>query len=112
MPILPNTHEKAFGLQPKTAKQIHHVTLRNWITFSLRNLIMKEERRAYYLSDYAKPSAEKFFIKFNNTIQEELKQKKLLFDFRGLSNKFDKIVTINRAVAVKIHEEYEWKDIM
>ena len=38
MPILPNTHEKAFGLQPKNPKQIHHVTLRNWITFSLRNL--------------------------------------------------------------------------
>ena len=73
---------------------------------------MKEERRAYYLNDYAKPSVENFFIKFNDTIQEELKQKKLLFDFRGLSKEFDKIVTINKAIAVKTHEEYVWKDIM
>ena len=107
-------YERAFGLQPSTEKMRHPVTLRNWITFTLRHHILSEERTAYkrktpYLSS---ESLQRFFTKFNHDVQEELKNKKLLYDIQGLSTKFEKIVTIGDAVATVANGELIWKDIM
>ena len=104
--------EKAFGLQPRTKKETQATILRNWITFSLRHLIMQEERKAYYIQNYHKRSVESFFSKFNYATKEEIQTKKLQYDFRGLSKKFEKIVTTNNAVASINAGEYTWMKIM
>ena len=80
----------------------------------MRHQILSEERTAYkrktpYLSS---ESLQRFFTKFNHDIQEELKNKKLLYDIQGLSTKFEKIVTIGDAVATVANGELIWKDIM
>ena len=108
-------HERAFGLQPNNAKIRNPTILRNWITFTLRRQILVEERRAYkkknssYLSSQ---SLQRFFSKFNQDAQEELKTKKLLYDIQGLANKFEKLVTIGDAIATVVNGEFIWKDIM
>ena len=67
-------HEMAFGLK-ETKKEKYPVTLRNWITFTLRHLIMLEERKTYTinLDSDAKvtPAYEKFFSKFNFEAKQE-----------------------------------------
>lgn len=108
-------HEKAFGLQLHRQGDYFPVTLRNWITFLMRHLILQEERRAYKISllmDPWTPSVEKFFKNFNYTAHQELSVKKLLFDSQGLALKFENIVTVNGAVASLIGGDYFWKDIM
>ena len=73
---------------------------------------MKEERRAYHIKNYYLRSVEKFFTKFNFKTKEELRIKKLQYDHRGASEKFKKIVTINRAIVTMEEGEYVWKDMM
>ena len=108
-------HEMAFGLK-ETKKEKYPVILRNWITFTLRHLIMLEERKRYKinLNSDAKvtPAYEKFFAKFNFEAKQELKDKKLLYDFQGLSEKFKDIATVNNAIASLVNDEYQWIDIM
>ena len=118
MGIIPKpitVHETAFGLR-ETKHGTYPVILRNWITFTLRHLIMLEERKTYKinLDSDAKvtPSYEKFFAKFNFEAKRELKDKKLLYDFQGLSEKFKDIATVNNAIASVLNDEYQWKDIM
>ena len=86
--------------------------LRNWITFTLRHQIMLEERKAYNTCNYRTDSYRKFFNKFNYITKEELKRKKLIYDQHGLANKFEKIVTIGKAIASKSDGDIQWKDIM
>ena len=106
------TFEKAFGLLPVNKKERKPTILRNWISFSMRHHIMLEERRAYHINNYTSSSVQKFFLKFNHNTQEELKTKKMQYDFQNLSSKFEKIVTVNNAIVTKIDDEYIWKDIM
>ena len=73
---------------------------------------MLEERRAYHMNNYISYSVQKFFLKFNHNTQEELKTKKLQYDFQNLSRKFENIVTVNNAVATVNVGEYAWMDIM
>lgn len=108
-------HEMAFGLkEPKQEK--YPVILRNWITFTLRQLIMLEERKVYKMNidsdDIVTPSPEKFWAKFNFEATLELKYKKLLYDFQGLSEKFKAIVTVNGAIATVVNGEFHWQDIL
>jgi exonuclease III len=112
IPQLPTLHEKAFGLQPRNIKEKYPTILRNWITFSLRHLIMSEERKAYKAQNYSSTSFQKFFSKFNYATRDELKTKKLLYDFRGLPGKFEQIVTTGNAIATISNGEFLWKDIM
>ena len=55
---------------------------------------------------------ENFFNKFNFLAQEELKIKKLQYDHRNLSARFEKIATINNAIATVNDGEFTWLDIM
>ena len=112
LPIPITNSEKALGLQPRTKNEIQATILRNWITFSLRHLIMQEERKAYHIQNYHQRSVESFFKKFNHATQEEIQIKKLQYDFRGLSEKFEKIVTTNNAIASINAGEYTWMKIM
>ena len=105
-------YEKAFGIQPTNKKEIKPTILRNWVTFSLRHYILLEERRAYHINNYTSGAVQKFFLKFNHNTQEELKTKKLQYDFQGLSNKFEKIATVNNAIATIVDGDFIWKDIM
>jgi hypothetical protein len=112
LPIPISNSEKALGLQPRNKKETEATILRNWVTFSLRHLIMQEERKAYYIQSYHKHSVEKFFSKFNYATREEIQIKKLQYDFRGLSQKFEKIVTTNNVIASINAGEYTWMKIM
>ena len=112
LPIPITLSEKALGLQPRRKKETEATILRNWITFSLRQLIIQEERKAYHITDYHLQSVERFFCKYNYATQEEIRIKKLQYDFRGLSHKFEKIVTINNAIVSINAGEYIWKNIM
>ena len=112
IPVRVTDSEKALGLQPRRKKQKDATILRNWITFFLRHLIMKEERKAFKIKNYHHQSMEKFFNKFNFLAQEELKFKKLQYDHRGLAAKFEKIVTINNAIATATDGEFTWLNIM
>ena len=105
-------YEKAFGIQPTNKNEIKPTILRNWITFSLRHYIILEERRAYHSNNYTSGAIQKFFLKYNHSTQEELNTKKMQYDFQGLSSKFEKIVTVNNAIATINNGEYIWKDIM
>ena len=104
--------EMALGLQPRRKKETNATILRNWVTFFLRHLIMLEERKAFKIKDYHLQSMEKFFRKFNFKAQEELKLKKLQYDYRNLTEKFKNIVMINNAVATLNDGKFVWLDIM
>ena len=73
---------------------------------------MLEERKAFKIKDYHLQSMEKFFRKFNFKTQEELKIKKLQYDYRKLPQKFKNIATINNAIATENDGEFAWLDIM
>ena len=108
-------HEMAFGLQ-SSKNTFYQVTLRNWITFNLRLMIMLEERKAHKTNEgsvsWVAPSHENFFAKFNYEAKQELKDKKLLYDSQNLSGKFEKIATVNNAVSTLDGDKFTWKDIM
>ena len=112
IPVPVTDYEKAFGLQPSSSKDREATILRNWVTFSLRHYIILEEHKAYYINNYTSRSVQQFFRKFNHNTQAELKSKELLYHFQGLSNKFEKIVTVNNAIGILHDGEYTWKDIM
>ena len=111
IPVPVSISEKAYGLQPRRKKETNATILRNWVTFFLRHLIMLEEREAYHITNYHLRSVEKFFIKFNAKAHEELKLKKLQYDHRNLTDKFEKIVTINKAIASVNDGGIVWMDI-
>ena len=103
-------YEQAFGLQPSNKEEVKPLILRNWITFNLRHHVLLEERRAYHAK--TPPSVQHSFTRFNIRTLEELKMKKLNYDFRNLASKFQAIVTINNVVASLVEGQYEWKQIM
>ena len=45
-------------------------------------------------------------------MHDELKIKQLQYDFQGLASKFEKITTVNNALATIVNGKYIWKDIM
>ena len=94
MPQNVTSLEKAFGLQPNTKNENPVTTLRNWITFNIRNQLMKEERRAYYHSSYSNRSISSFLKTFKSVLQQELQNKYLLYKYRGLADKFEKTMLV------------------
>ena len=73
---------------------------------------MLEERKAYKIKNYHQQSMDKFFNKFNFLAHEELRIKKLQYDHQNQSAKFEKIATINKAIATFNDGEFTWLDIM
>ena len=111
IPIPPSTYEMAMGIQPRTKHETNASTLRNWITFSLQEQIMKEERRAYYQTR-SLVHTQAFIARFNQDMKNELNIKHLQYVFRGLETKFDAISTLNEAIGKQDGKKYIWKDIL
>ena len=63
--------EKAFGIMTK--KQLTGIYLRNWLTYLMRDQILKEERIAYNTS--TQPCTNNVKLKFNNRIEFEINKK-------------------------------------
>ena len=112
LPVPLSELEMAFGLHPTRKEDRDPVILRNWITFTMRHLIMLEERKAYYRNGSSPQAVQKFFIRFNRLSREELVLKKLQFDHRRLPVRFHDIVTTNGVVAKKGDNGYIYNDIM
>ena len=116
LPKPPTVSEMAFGLQARNKDEEYPVTLRNWITFLLRHYVMQEERRMYKINlesaSRIAPSFEKFFVQFNFNARQELLTKMALYASQGLSEKYEKIVTSQNAIARVENEVYEWSDLM
>ena len=108
--IVPSAHEKVFGFQSRNKKETDAVVLRNWLTFSLRHYIMKEERRAYYLPKYTSLHLKAFIKRFNYVMQQELKTKCCQQKFLGLEKMFERISTINSVIGTKKDGKYIWND--
>ena len=58
------------------------------------------------------PSYEKFFANFNYKATQELKLKKLQYDFQGLGDKYKDIVTTGGAVAQFTDDEFVWGELL
>ena len=111
--ILPRSsslYERAFGIYPRNEKTRCAVTLRNWLTFFLRHMVMKEEKIAYHSG--VPPRVSNFFAKFNRMVKDSLSLKGIQYDSRGLSKKFEDIVTVNNVVATIQNGVFSWLDVM
>ena len=111
--ILPTpitNNEIAFGLE-EIERNPNAIILRNWITFTLRKMISQQEYISYKINQNSEvqrtPAIENFFSKFNFHAKQELQEKKLRYDFQGLSDKF-----INGVIASVHNDEYLWNEIM
>ena len=62
--------EKAFGILSQTPK----ATLRNWLTYILRELVETQEKRAFYNQDYIRNVGE-FKRKFHSKVEKLLQRK-------------------------------------
>ena len=108
-------YEMAFGLE-EVERDRNAIILRNWVTFTLRRMISQQEYICYKINENSgiqrAPAVEKFFSKFNFHAKQELVEKKLRYDFQGLPDKFEKIVTVNDVIASVRNDEYVWNEIM
>ena len=104
-------YEQAFGLHPRSKSELNATILRNWTTFSLRTLIMQEERRAFYIGKYTQLHKDRFIQKFNTSMQAELHDKHVQYIFRGLENKFDAIISANDYIKKDENGEYTWPPV-
>ena len=112
IPVAPDKYEMAFGLRPRCGRERDATILRNWLTFSLRHQIMREERRAYYFPRYLSHHTRAFIKAFNHGVRRELFLKSLQYSFRGLQAEFERISTLNNAIGVKVGDEFIWSDVI
>ena len=99
-PLKISPYELAFGIQPKSKSDINMTILRNFLTFTLRNIIMEEERKAYYKQ--GRINNQYFITMYNNIISEKIITMNNLFRNIGQSEYFENIITLNSAVARKM----------
>ena len=100
MPTRVTKHEQAFGLQLGKEKEHNLITLRNWLTFTLRHFIMLEERKAFYRKNNDKQE-QVITFKYRCHIREEAATKELFYKYAGRERYFEKIITAKRVVANK-----------
>ena len=77
--------EKAFGIMSSTPK----ATLRNWLTYILRELIETQEKRAYYNHDYSSNMKE-FKMKYNRKVDKLIHQIFRSYERAGNVDTFNK----------------------
>ena len=104
-------YEKAFGLQLGKKKENNLVTLRNWLTFTLRHFIMLQERKAFYRK---KTDEQELIFAFKyRHIREEAATKELYYKYEGREEYFEKIITAKKVVADKNENgSYRISDVM
>ena len=93
-----SSFEQASGRQPATKREEPATILRNWITFSLRHHIMKEERKAYYRGNYKNQNIDIFLKQFQYTLHQELQIKFRQYKARGLLSIFEKIALVGNVL--------------
>ena len=85
--IVVNDQEKTLGLVD--VKSSSGTLLRNWVTYKVREQIMKFERQAYYSG---RPSIESFKVQFNQSMANEVKQIIHRYTNEGSVTKIDKVI--------------------
>ena len=105
-PATVTEEERAFGIVQKNSPV--GIILRNWLTYLLRDSIMKEEREAYYSS---KSNLEKFKKKFNQTVGMEMKMKIFRYKNEGNLELLDKVITHGEVLCQKQENgDYQIRD--
>ena len=94
-------YEIAFGM---TTPKNDAVMLRNWITYTFRALIMKEEGICNYKTKTF-PDINAFKSRFNAQIKQEIIIKKEQHMFRNTLHKYTRIITLGNVVCSNIHTE-------
>ena len=110
LPIKITSHELAFGIQARIRSEENKVTLRNYLTFTLRNLIMNKERASYH-----KPGCVNnyhFMTTYNNKISENIQIMNMLFRNLGKSTLFYNIVTSGNFARIMPDQLYYVEHIM
>ena len=78
------------------------ILLRNWITYFLRERIMREERKAYHSS--GGPNFEAFKRKVNQKFHTEIQLKYLRYQNENNLQIFDKFITYENVLGTKTEE--------
>ena len=82
--------EKVFGIEGESPNSI----LRNWITFLLRECIVKQESIAFH-NKKGMANIHDIKVNFNNKIKAELMDKYRIYQHLGRLNYFEKIFAVN-----------------
>ena len=101
----PNTvtkNEMAFGLV--TTDYNYGIILRNWITYNLRDLILKEERKSAF-TPLKKPNAIHLKRKLNEKIKSEIIIKKTQHTYKGTIHKYNAIITHKNIICSNLTDE-------
>ena len=92
--------EKAFGILSNTPQ----ATLRNWLTYILRELIESQEKRAYYKRDVAH-NMNDFKARYNSKVGMLVFQSYRSYHRTGNSDVFDKYFLIGGVLATETDDE-------
>ena len=92
--------EKALGLVD--IKSSPGILLRNWVTFKVREQIMKSEQKAHYSGC---PSMDSFKAQFNRSMADDTKRVLHRFYNEGAFSKIDELVAFNGVLCRKVSED-------
>ena len=92
--------EKGLGVNKKNPTT--GILIRNWLTYSLREQIMKEERNAY--KSQIIPNIDTFKRKFNHHFHAQIQIKHLRYQNENNLQVFDKLITYADVLGSKIDE--------
>ena len=106
-PIQVTIQERIFGIVQR--KQETSISLRNWLTYLLREFISKEERIAYHSSK--KPCLQNFKQKFNSTVHHEVNLKLWRYKNENNISLFEIITHKNTLCRKKDNEDFEIRNM-
>ena len=100
--------EKAFGITHR--KSTTGIILRNWVTYSLRKLVMQIEKEAYYAP--SKADVERSKTLFNQGMALQVKKKLIRYKSENNLDFFDNTITHAGVLCEKIRDgEYRFKKV-
>jgi hypothetical protein len=99
----------AFGLLGSTTE----ILLRNWLTFILRELVERQEKKAYYNPGVCQNTRE-FKIVFNQRVEKFLRRAFLIWESNGEIDKFlnsfgynNVLLTTNEDGSMTVHKPFD-----
>ena len=92
--------EKSFGIVH--IKKTAGMTLRNWLTYKMREQVMDFERKAYHSPKAASISL--FKTTFNRAIAYDLKKLMIRFEHEGKLNLFDEVIALKGILIKKLRD--------
>ena len=78
------------------------MTLRNWLTYKMREQVMDFERKAYHSPKAASISL--FKTTFNRAIAYDLKKLMIRFEHEGKLNLFDEVIALKGILIKKLRD--------